>query len=171
MGATLGLAAQLVAEAVACAGRLLDDAVGLRLGIVPAVAPPGFGGLWSLAFVVGLFASGGIDRLILAFAESFSAIPLGGALNAHVLARFGPVAAATLLRIAVEAALPALGIAMLTQAGFAALGRVMPRFANMFLGFPSAYAGVTLAAFGALGWIRELAERALDPAALGTLVR
>ena len=160
VGAILGLGASLVAEAAAGAGRLLDDLVGLRASIPGiAVAPAGFGGLWSLVFVVAAFALGGIDVLIVAFAHSFSVIPLGSGLDPAMLERFGLGYPGAFAGLAFELALPAIIVALAVHLAVAGLGRVLARFGNLTLGFPAAYAGVVLAGFASLAFVRDLAER------------
>lgn len=157
-GAAMGIAATLVAEAAGAAARLLDDFVGLRASVPQvAVAPPGFGGLWSLVFVAGFFALGGIDMLIVAFADSFHIVPLASAANSELLRSLGLSFGAKFARLALELAAPALCVALCIQLGFAALARVIPRFGHLSVAYPLAYAGVLLLAFASLSSLRELA--------------
>jgi len=161
IGALLGFAASLIAETVAAAGGLVDDLVGLRALPGIAVAPPGFAGLWTLVFVVALFALGGVDMLVLAFAQSFVVLPLGPQLDSRALTPFGIGFIGPLVRLALQLAAPAIGISLVVQLALGALGRILPRFGSLTLGFPAAYAGVLLAAFAALGWIRDLGAHPL----------
>jgi flagellar biosynthesis protein FliR len=158
-GTALGIAATLVAEAVAAAGRVLDDFVGLRASVPGiAVAPAGLGGLWTLVFTTAFFTLGGCDALVAAFARSFSVLPLGAALDGEILRRSSIGFAISFMRLALELATPGLCIALCIHAGLAALARVVPRFAHLSLAYPAAYAGVLLVAFVSLGALRTLAE-------------
>lgn len=157
-GATLGIAATLVAEAVGAAGRVLDDFIGLRASVPGvAVAPAGLGGLWTLVFTTAFFTLGGCDALVAAFARSFSVFPLGAMLDGEMLRRAGIGFALSFMRLALELAMPGLCIALCIHAGLAALARVVPRFSHLSLAYPIAYAGVLLAAFASLGTLRTLA--------------
>lgn len=157
-GTTLGIAATLVAEAVAAAGRLLDDFIGLRASVPGiAVAPAGLGGLWTLVFTTAFFTLGGCDALVAAFARSFSVLPLGAALDGELLRRSSIGFAISFVRLAFELATPGLCIALCVHAGLAALARVVPRFAHLSLAYPAAYAGVLLAAFVSLETLRTMA--------------
>jgi len=158
-GAVMGIAATLVAEAVAAAARILDDFVGLRASVPQvAVAPPGFGGLWSLVFTAGFLALGGIDVLIAAFAHSFSVLPLASTANADLLRHVGFGFGVAFAHLTLELAAPSLCIALCIQLGLAVLARVVPRFGHLSLAYPLAYAGVLLVAFASLSTLRDLAS-------------
>ena len=161
IGLLLGFAASLVAQAAAAAGGLVDDLVGLRALPGITVAPPGFGGLWALVFVVAFFGLGGVDALVLAFAQSFVLLPLGVQPDPSSLGTFASGFIGAFLRLALQLAAPAIGISLIVQLALGALGRILPRFGNLTLGFPAAYAGVLLAAFAALAWIRDLGAQPL----------
>ena len=156
IGLLLGFAASLVAQAVAAAGGLVDDLAGVRLLPGTSVAPPGFAGLWSLVFIVAFFGLGGVDALVLAFAQSFVALPLTSRLDGSALQGFGTGFIGALMHLAAQLAAPAIGSSLVVQLALGALGRILPRFGNLTLGFPAAYAAVLLAAFAALAWIRDL---------------
>jgi flagellar biosynthetic protein FliR len=161
VGAVLGIVATLVAEAVAAAGRMLDDLAGLRASVPGlAIGPAGFGGLWSLVFVSAFFGLGGIEALVAAFAHSFDVVPLGAVLHAEMLRRIGFGFGAAFARLALELAAPAICVAACIHVGLAALARVLPRFGGLSLAFPAAYAGVLIVAFLSLGLVRELATAA-----------
>jgi flagellar biosynthetic protein FliR len=151
VGALLGVAASLVTEAAAAAGRLLDDLIGIRASIPGAnVAPTGLGGLWALVTIVAFFALGGIEAVIAAFARSFTVLPLGAGIGAGELRQFGFAFGASFVRLALDLAFPAIVVALAIHLALAALGRVIPRFGNLTLAFPAAYAGVLLVTFGSL---------------------
>ncbi|MBV8150184.1 MAG: flagellar biosynthetic protein FliR, partial [Candidatus Eremiobacteraeota bacterium] len=157
LGALMGFAASLVAEAAAAAGQLLDDLVGLRTSVPGiAVAPSGFGTLWSLVFLVGYFALGGVETVIVAFAESFRLFPLGTTIQTHAIRQLTAVFTATFVRLALELAAPAVTLSLVVHLTPAALVRVFPRLGTLTLSFPAAYAAVMLAAFTGLLWLRQL---------------
>ena len=157
VGVVLGIGATLVAECVAAAGRILDDLAGIRASVPGlAVAPAGFGGLWSLVFTFAFFALGGIDALIVAFAHSFALVPLGAALDPRLLRHVGLGFGVAFARLSLELAAPAICVVLCIHLGLAALCRVIPRFGQLSLTFPIAYAGVLLVAFVSLALIREL---------------
>ncbi|MBV8074237.1 MAG: flagellar biosynthetic protein FliR [Candidatus Eremiobacteraeota bacterium] len=161
-GALLGFAASLVSEAVGCAGRLLDDFSGVRAGVpFAAVAPPGIGGIWSLVFLAAFFALGGIELTIAAFARSFDLFPIGTALDPRALHAFVLGGGVAFVRLAVALAMPAISLALLVHLTVAAIGRVVPRFGNLTLAFPAAFAAVFLAAFAALAGVEALAAQPL----------
>ncbi len=152
-GAVFGFGATLVFEAVAAAGRMLDDLVGLRASIPGiGVAPVGFGGLWLLVFIAAYFALGGIDALVVAFAKTFSVVPLGNAVDAQTLRSVGLGYAASLARLCLQLATPAICVTLCVHAGLAVLARVIPRFGHLSLSYPAAYAGVLLIAFASLAY-------------------
>ncbi len=156
-GAVFGFSATVVFEAVAGAGRMLDDLVGLRASIPGiSVAPVGFGGLWLLVYVAAYFALGGIDALVVAFAKTFSIVPLGAALDAQTLRNVGFAYAPTFVRLCLQLATPAICVTLCVHAGLAVLARVIPRFGHLSLAYPAAYAGVLLIAFVSLASVRDL---------------
>jgi flagellar biosynthetic protein FliR len=160
VGTALGMAATLVAEAAGAAGRILDDFVGLRASVPgAAVAPAGLGGLWTLVFTTAFFTLGGCDALVAAFAHSFSVVPLGAALDGAGLRRSSVGFVLAFMRLALELATPGLCIALCIHVSLAALARVVPRFSQLSVAYPIAYAGVLLAAFASLGTLRSLAAR------------
>ena len=156
-GAVFGFGATLVFEAVAGAGRMLDDLVGLRASIPGiGVAPAGFGGLWLLVFIAAYFALGGIDALIAAFAKTFSVVPLGAALDVETLRSVGFTYAPHFVRLCLQLATPAICVTLCVHAGLAVLARVIPRFGHLSLAYPAAYAGVMLTAFVSLASLRDV---------------
>ena len=156
-GAVFGFGATLVFEAVAAAGRMLDDLVGLRASVPGiGVAPVGFGGLWLLVFVAAYFALGGIDALILAFAKTFSLVPLGTAVDIGTLRNVALGYAPQLVRLCLALATPAICVTLCVHAGLAVLARVIPRFGHLSLAYPAAYAGVLLVAFASLASFGDL---------------
>lgn len=158
-GAVFGIAATLVAEAAAAAGRMLDDLVGMRASVPGiAVAPVGFGGLWSLTFVAAFFALGGIDALVVAFAHSFTVLPLGAPLAPGTLRQVGIGFGAAFARLSLELAAPAICVTLCVHLGLGALARVVPRFGHLALAFPAAYAAVLLVAFSSIVAMRDLAS-------------
>ena len=156
-GAVFGVSATLIAEAAAAAGRMLDDLVGLRASVPGiAIAPSGFGGLWTLTFVAAFFALGGVERLIVAFAHSFTVVPLGASLDPGLVRHVGIGLGAAFARLSFELAAPAICASLCLHLGLGALTRTIPRFASLSLAFPVAYAAVLLVAFSSLTVIRDL---------------
>ena len=157
-GAVFGFGATLVFEAFAAAGRMLDDLVGLRASIPGVgIAPVGFGGLWLLVFVAAYFALGGIDALVVTFAKTFDAVPLGTAVDAQTLRAAGFEYLPRFARLSLQLAAPAMCVTLCVHAGLAVLTRVIPRFGHLSLAYPAAYAVAMLVAFVSLAGVRELA--------------
>jgi flagellar biosynthetic protein FliR len=155
-GAAFGFGATLIFEAFAAAGRMLDDLVGLRASVPGiGVAPVGFGGLWLLVFIAAYFALGGIDALIVAFAKTFSVVPVGAAIDVHALHAIGFEYAPRLARMCLEFAAPAICVTLCIHLGLAVLARVVPRFGHLSLTYPAAYAGAMLIAFVSLTSVRD----------------
>jgi flagellar biosynthesis protein FliR len=107
-------------------------------------------------FIAAYFALGGIDALIVAFAKTFSVVPLGAALDAATLRNLGFAYAPRFVRLCLQLAAPAICVTLCVHAGLAVLARVIPRFGHLSLAYPAAYAGVLLTAFVSLAGIRDL---------------
>jgi flagellar biosynthetic protein FliR len=160
VGAVLGVGATLVAEAVAAAGRILDDLAGIRASVPGiAVAPAGFGGLWTLVFATAFLTLGGAEAMIAAFAHSFQIVPLGAAVKPDLLRHTGFAFGVSFLRLSLELAAPAICVVLCIHIGSAALSRALPRMAQLAVAFPIGYAGVLLVAFTSLAVLRELSSR------------
>jgi flagellar biosynthetic protein FliR len=158
IGLVFGFGATLAFEAFAAAGRMLDDLVGLRASIPGiSVAPVGFGGLWLLVFIAAFFALGGAEQLIVAFAKTFSVVPLGGALDDALLRQIGTGYIPALMRLCLQLAAPAMCITLCIHIGLSVLVRVVPRFGHLSVAFPLAYVAAMLIAFVSLGAVRDLA--------------
>lgn len=147
IGAAFGMTASLIYDAAYSGGRIVDDYVGMR-AIAPSVqlvAPSGFGRLWSLAFTGGFFLSGAYRVVLLAFAQSFTSIPPAAAVPAPHWGTYGADFATAFVRIALQIAAPAVGLAFVAQIGIGAVSRVVPRFGSFTLAFPLAFAAATCA--------------------------
>ena len=141
-GAALGTAASMIVDGAYAGGRVLDDAVGLRLAAPGAglAAGSGFGRLWSLTFVTGYFVLGGYAVALRAFAATFVSLPPGTLIGTAALSRFGVTLPATLIGSALAVAAPALALALVAQVGLALVGRLVPRFGSFTLAVPLVFA-------------------------------
>jgi flagellar biosynthesis protein FliR len=147
LGSVIGMTASLVYDAAYAGGRIVDDYVGMR-AIAPSlqlVAPSGFGRVWSLAFTGGFFLSGAYRLVLLGFARSFTSIPPGAPLGAAAWSAYAGTFATTFVRIALQIAAPAIGIAFVAQIAIGAISRVIPRFGSFTLAFPLAFAAALIA--------------------------
>jgi flagellar biosynthesis protein FliR len=152
IGSALGMTASLVYDAAYAGGRIVDDYVGMR-AIAPSlqlVAPSGFGRVWSLAFTGGFFLSGAYRIALLAFAQSFTSIPLSVQVQAAGWSAYVATFATTFVRVALQIAAPALGLAFVVQIAIGAISRVIPRFGSFTLAFPLAFAAALVATTMAL---------------------
>ncbi len=141
LGSAIGMAASLVYDAAYAGGRIVDDYVGVK-ALAPTlqlVAPSGFGRVWSLAFTGAFFLSGAYRPMVEGFAETFSRVPVGSALQAGEWAAFVAAFATTIVAIALQVAAPAIGVAFVIQVALGALSRVVPRFGSFTLAFPLAF--------------------------------
>jgi flagellar biosynthesis protein FliR len=142
LGAAMGLGASLLYDGAYYAGRLVDDAVGVR-GSVPNAAvtsAQGFGRLWSSVFLAGFFLFDGYALVVHAFAESFTRIAPGGMISGLQWRAFALVLPDTIVRAALLLAAPAIAAGLAAQFALAAVARVVPRFASFTLSFPLVFA-------------------------------
>jgi flagellar biosynthetic protein FliR len=147
VGAGLGLGVSVLYDAAYAAGRAVDDYVGVK-AIAPSVqivAPSGFGRIWSLIFTGGFFLTGAYRSVMLLLAQSFVALPVAGSFDASAWALYAARFAATFAAIGALIAGPAIALALLGQVAVAALGRAVPRFGGVTLGFPLAFGAATIA--------------------------
>lgn len=147
LGSALGMTASLIYDAAYAGGRIVDDYVGMR-AIAPSlqlVAPSGFGRIWSLAFTGGFFLSGAYRIALLAFAQSFTSIPVAVGLQGVSWRGYVSSFATTFVTIALQIAAPAVGLAFVAQMAIGAISRVIPRFGSFTLAFPLAFAAAIVA--------------------------
>ncbi|MBV8066985.1 MAG: flagellar biosynthetic protein FliR [Candidatus Eremiobacteraeota bacterium] len=162
IGGAIGMTASLVYDAAYAGGRAVDDYVGVK-AIAPSlqlVAPSGFGRLWSLALTGGFFLSGAYRIALLAFAQSFTQLPVGGTLRASGWGAYAATFAQTIVVVSVQVAAPAVALALVMQIAVGALSRAVPRFGSFTLAFPMAFAAALVATVIALPL---LAERRIAP--------
>ncbi len=162
IGSAIGLAASLVYDGAYAGGRAVDDYVGMK-AIAPnvqLVAPSGFGRVWSLAYTGGFFLLGAYRVTTLALAASFVRMPPGTPLDPHAWAAYAAGLLQTIALVAAGVAAPAIGLAFAVQIAMGALSRAVPRFGNVTLAFPLAFAAALVAT--ALG-VPLLAQRVYEP--------
>lgn len=166
IGSALGTGAAVLYDAAYAGGRAIDDYVGVK-AIAPSVhlvAPSGFGRVWSLAFTGAFFLLGAYRPIVLAFAESFTRLPLGALPSPHAWASYAQALAATLLRVAVAVAGPAVAATFLVQLAVGALSRTIPRFGSSTLAFPLVFGAALVASVLALpAIVRNAAPILLQP--------
>lgn len=164
-GALFGWGSALVFDAAYTAGRLIDDAVGIR-GSVPTAnvaAAQGFGRLWSGTFLAGLFLLDGYVPIVRGFAATFEALPPGTWLRPGALIAFGTAFAGAFAGASLSFALPAVAAAAVAQVATAAVGRVVPRLANLTLAHPLAFAAALSVTLVAIPLAAPSAGRPLLP--------
>lgn len=147
IGSAIGMAASLVYDGAYAGGRVVDDYVGVK-AIAPSlqlVAPSGFGRVWSLAFTGAFFLSGAYRMVILAFAQSFTRIPIGASIQWSGGVAYAGSFASAIALVAVEVAAPAVALAFVVQLALGALSRAVPRFGSFTLPFPLAFAAALTA--------------------------
>jgi flagellar biosynthetic protein FliR len=152
VGSAIGMAASILYDGAYAGGRVVDDYVGVK-AIAPSlqlVAPSGFGRVWSLAFTGAFYLSGAYRPVLLAFAQSFSKVPVGTAMQWSGWAAYAASFASAIALVAIEVAAPAVALAFVVQLALGALSRVIPRFGSFTLTFPLAFAAaLTATAIGA----------------------
>jgi flagellar biosynthesis protein FliR len=147
VGAAIGMTASLIYDAAYAGGRVVDDYVGVK-AIAPSlqlVAPSGFGRVWSLAFTGAFFLSGAYRLALLGFARSFAGVPLVASFHAGGWGAYAGLFAATMVRVALQVAAPAVALAFVVQIALGSLSRVIPRFGSFTLAFPLAFAAALIA--------------------------
>jgi flagellar biosynthetic protein FliR len=163
LGTAIGIAASLVYDAAYAGGRAVDDYTGVK-AIAPSaalVAPSGFGRIWSLAFTAGYFLLGVYRFTILAFAQSFEAIPPGAAFDTGTWGAFALSLARTVFATGVAVAAPAIALSFVVHVAIGALSRAIPRFGSFTLVFPPAFGAALIATALAIPALVQLAARPL----------
>lgn len=163
LGAAIGIGASMLYDGAYAAGRMLDDYVGVK-AIAPnlaIVAPSGFGRVWSIAFTGGYFLLGAYRPALYAFARTFDQLPPGAPISGHAWGSFAIALAATIVRVALALAAPAIALAFVTQVGLASLARVIPRFASFTLSFPLVFGVVLIVAAVSIPLVAVQAARPL----------
>jgi flagellar biosynthetic protein FliR len=157
IGSTIGMAASVLYDGAYAGGRIVDDYVGVK-AIAPTlqlVAPSGFGRVWSLAFTGAFFLTGAYRVVLIAFAESFSKLPVGAAVHWPGWAAYAGSFASAIALVAVEVAAPAVALSLIVQLALGALSRVIPRFGSFTLTFPLAFAAALTATVVAAPFVVE----------------
>jgi flagellar biosynthetic protein FliR len=147
IGSAIGMAASVLYDGAYAGGRIVDDYVGVK-AIAPSlqlVAPSGFGRVWSLAFTGAFYLSGAYRVVLIAFAQSFSKVPVGAAVHWSGWAAYAGSFATAIGLVAVEVAAPAVALAFVVQLALGTLSRVIPRFGSFTLTFPLAFAAALTA--------------------------
>jgi flagellar biosynthesis protein FliR len=160
IGATLGFLVMLVFSAVQSAGALIDMFGGFQMaqGFDPQSMVNGaqFARLFHMTAIALLFASNGYQLIIGGLARSFTAFPLGGAMDLTAPAEAMTAGIGQMFLAAVQIAGPLLIVLFLADAGLGLLTRVAPALNAFAMGFPlKILLTVVLAAvvFLALPWI------------------
>jgi len=157
IGSAIGMAASVLYDGAYAGGRVVDDYVGVK-AIAPSlqlVAPSGFGRVWSLAFTGAFFLTGAYRLVLIAFAQSFSKLPVGTAMHWPGWAAYGASFASAIAHVAVEVAAPAVALAFVVQLALGALSRVIPRFGSFTLTFPLGFAAALTATVVAAPFVVE----------------
>lgn len=160
IGLAMGLAMATGFAVVDAASRLLSIQMGLSLGAVfdpvggEASTPfePLFAVLTGLLFLaLGLHLA--VVRIL---AESFAALPIGGALPTGLLGAFASLVAIA-LQLAIKVAMPLALVLLLVELAVALITRAIPQVNVFFLGLPvKILVGVALVAFALPGLLNGI---------------
>lgn len=158
LGAAMGLGAAVLYDGAYYAGRLIDDAIGVR-GSVPTAnvtSAQGFGRLWSAAFLAALFFLDGYAPIIDALAQSFAHVPPGAFVRSADWLAFALALPRAIGGAALAVAAPALAVVVAIQTGVAIVARVVPRLGNFSLAFPIVFAGALIVTIATLPLLAPL---------------
>lgn len=139
-GAALGFLVYLVFAAVQSAGSLVDLFAGFQLA--SAFDPQGmingaqFTRLFQMTAMVLLFASDGYQLVLGGLTRTFTALPLGGALDLTRPVQAMITAATGMFLAALQIAGPLVVVLFLADVGLGLLTRVAPALNAFSLGFP-----------------------------------
>jgi len=161
LGAAMGLGAAVLYDGAYYAGRLVDDAIGVR-GSVPTAnvtSAQGFGRLWSSAFLAALFLLDGYALVVDALAMSFVHVPPGAFVGPSEWYSFALALPRAIFAAALAVAAPALAVAVAIQTGVAIVSRVVPRMGNFSLSFPIVFAGALIVTLATLPLLAPLGAR------------
>lgn len=140
MGALLGFLVMIVFSAVQSAGSLIDLFGGFQLaqGFDPQSMVNGaqFARLFNMAAVVLIFSTGAYQLIIGGLTRSFSALPIGGAIDLGRPIEAMTNAVTELFLSSVQIAGPLIVILFLADVGLGLLTRVAPALNAFALGFP-----------------------------------
>lgn len=149
IGLVIGLCAGVFMNGLALAGEVVSLQMGLSTG--PILNPmtddgvPGIGQLLSLMGVVIYLALDGHLHLIRGLADSFRALPPGGAVSFESAPELVARLLGTVFSVAIRAAAPALVALFLVNVAVAITGRAVPQFPAMMVIFPvTITAGIVL---------------------------
>jgi len=146
LGAAMGLGASVLYDGAYYAGRLVDDAIGVR-GSVPTAnvtSAQGFGRLWSSVFLAALFLLDGYAVIVDALAGSFVHVPAGALVRPAAWLAFALALPRAIIAASLAIAAPALAAAVAIQTGVAIVSRIVPRLGNFSLAFPIVFAGALI---------------------------
>ena len=135
-GLTAGYVAALFFYSVQMAGELIDMQIGF--GMINMFDPqfgqqvPLIGNFKFLMAISVFLALQGHHVLIMAMAENFRAVPLGGAIHLADATSFMVDAVANLFVMALKISLPVLGTVLMTDVALGILARIMPQM-NVFV--------------------------------------
>ena len=161
LGSALGLGASVLYDGAYYAGRLIDDAIGVR-GSVPTAnvtSAQGFGRLWSSAFLAALFLFDGYALVVGALADSFTHVPAGAFVRSADWLSFALALPRAIVGAALAVAAPALAVVVAIQLGIAILARIVPRLGSFSLAFPIVFAGAILVTVATLPLLAPLGAR------------
>lgn len=160
IGATLGFLVLLVFSAVQSAGGMIDMFGGFSMaqGFDPQSMINGaqFARLFHVTALALLFASNGYQLIIGGLNRSFTAFPLGGAIDLNAPVQAMTAGLTQMFLASVQIAGPLLVVLFLADAGLGLLTRVAPALNAFAMGFPLKILLTVLLAvivFVALPWI------------------
>lgn len=168
LGAAIGFGASLLYEGAAAGGRILDDYVGIQVANPVATAGQGqsFQQLWGLGFIAAFFMLDGYQLVLLALADSFHALPPGGAFALPGLRDLALAIPTLVVRAAILVAGASLALGLVANLALGAISRIIPRFNNFTLTFPIVFAAVLLASLVTLPTVLQQAGQPWIPPSL-----
>lgn len=149
VGAAIGLCGGMVFAAVQFSGELLDVQIGFSMAQLLSPGMMGPSGLISnfqyILFALWFLSVNGHFALVLAFLDSFQAVPLSATLNAQPLAIIFLHQVVLLFIVGVQLAAPVMLALFLTNVSLAIASRAVPQMNVFVVGMPvSLLVGLTV---------------------------
>lgn len=149
VGAAIGLCGSMVFAAVQFSGELLDIQIGFSIAGLLSPGMMGPSGLISnfqyLLFALWFLSVNGHYALVLAFLDSFQAVPLAPTINTQPLAVIFLHQVVTLFIVGIQLAAPVMLALFLTNVSLAIASRAVPQMNVFVVGMPvSLLVGLTV---------------------------
>jgi flagellar biosynthetic protein FliR len=140
VGAALGFLTLMLFSAVQAAGSLIDIFGGFSVAFafdpLSSTGTSIFGRFYNLLAVTLLFVTDGYQLVLRGFSESYSALPLDGALSIRTLEHLMTGGLSEMFLSALQIAGPIVAVLFIADIGLGLLNRVAPSLNAFSLGFP-----------------------------------